>query len=225
MDNKDEEPAIDRQRLAEQVIVSAGNVLAAAGFGREEIGHFFRQAADQLAPAAGTATPDHAETSLRTVQAPMEPVLAAFLQSRPVCELQALAAQAQALEPLDCDGPQLKSAFDLAMQMAALLGEAQHGLRTLAREAQIPVFNSRDEWMDEIGTRDLSAASPAICLEDFEPACRKAFGGIGAVLDELARREDTEAFTFLLGQLAENGVVIDSVLRASVERGAALLPG
>lgn len=214
-----------KQAIAEQVIVSAGNILVAAGFEREEIGAFFRQAADQLAPSHPHPEVARAQAPASSPRPDMAPVHAAFRQSKAVADLQPLILQAQALLPLDRDGAQLKEAFDLAMQMAGHLAEAQNGLRMLAKEAQLPVYASREEWMESTGITDLSQALPAICLEDFEPAYRGAFDAIGAVLEELLRREDAEAFTFLLGHLAENGVAIDGGLRASIEKAARLLPG
>jgi hypothetical protein len=206
-----------RQQVHERNVYRwAGKILSAAGFDREDIAHFFRQAADQLAPQS-----PRAEAPPRSARADMAPVHAAFRQSKPVADLQPLIAQARALPPLGEEGPQLKTAFDLAMQMSALLAEAQNGLRALAKDASLPVYASREELRES----DPSESTPALCLEDFEPAYRGAFEAIGAVLEELLRREDAEAFTFLLGHLAENGVAIDGGLRAAIEKAARLLPG
>lgn len=208
-----------KQAIAEQVIVSAGNILVAAGFEREEIGQFFRQAADQLAPSPGSAAP-----LASAVRSDMAPVHSAFRRSKPVADLQPLIAQSRALPPLSEDGPQLKAGFDLAMQMVPLLAEAQNGLRALAQEAGLPLYATRDEWRESAGEADLAGQPPAVCLEDFAPAYRDAFAAIGTVLEELLRREDAEAFAFLLGHLAENGVAIDSGLRSVVEQAGRLLP-
>lgn len=206
--------AIDRQAIADQVIVSAGNILVAAGFGREEIGFFFRQAADHLTPVSPLSkTPPNSE------QPGLARIAAAFERFKPVSQLQQLIAQARTLLPLHHEGSELKACFDLAMQMAPLLAEAQKGLRTLAEEAGLPVFPSRDDWLVNAGTPNAAEAPPAVCLEDFEAPYRGAFEAIGAVADELVRREDPEAFTFLLGHLAQNDVVIDRALHAAIERG------
>lgn len=223
LDDEHKAPAADRQAIAQQVIVSAGEILAAAGFDREEIGAFFRQAADHLSPVGQGPDLPRPDMGASPVRADMEPVHAAFRRSKPVADLQPLIGQARALFPLDREGPQLKDCFDLAMQMVPLLAEAQNGLRALAQEARLPLHASRDEWIESAGTTDLAGAPPAICLEDFEPACRGAFETIGAVLEELLRRKDAEAFTFLLGHLAENGVAIDRGLRASIEKATELL--
>lgn len=209
-----------KHMVADQVIVSAGNILSAAGFSRDDIAHFFRQAADQLALSA-----PRPPASASPVGGQMAPLHDAFRQSKPVADLQPLITQARALPPLGNEGPHLKTGFDLAMQMAALLAEAQNGLRASAREAGLPLYANRAEWRATVGADDLSTAAPALCLEDFEPVYRGAFEAIGAVLEELLRRKDTEAFTFLLGHLAENGVAIDSGLRGSIEKAAQLLPG
>lgn len=219
MDIDDEAPRIDRQALAEQVIVSAGNILVAAGFAPREIGFFFRQAADQLAPLspAAPAPPERGHDSLARIRS-------AFAQSGPVSELRRLTVQAQALPPLSGEGSALKDGFDLAMRMAPLLAEAQNGLRALAEEAGLPLFANRSEWMRNAGPSGAaSEARSAVCLEDFEAAYPGASEAIGAVADELLRRRDTEAFAFLLGHLAENGVVISPGLHASIEKGMELL--
>ena len=209
--------------VAEQVIVSAGNILAAAGFDRTEIAHFFRQAAAHL-------DPDRSPAPNRTASEPapkegypadMAPVYAAFRNSRPITDLNPLIVQARGLPPLDREGPQLKAAFDLAMQMTPLLAEAQGGLRALAERASMPFFVDREQWRQsghpEVG--------PAICLEDFETVYRGAFEAIGEVFEELLRRDDAEATAFLLGHLADNGVAIDSGLRAKVLKAERSLPG
>lgn len=218
MNSENETPVVDRQAIADQVIVSAGNILVAAGFGREEIGFFFRQAADHLAPVSAPLVP----ASPGAEAPPSSGIHAAFQRSKPVSQLQPLIAQAQKLLPLTPDGPELKQCFDLAMQMAPLLAEAQSGLRALAEEAGLTLFASRED-LTNAGTLPSADARPAICLEDFETAYRGAFEAIGAVADELLRRKDSEAFSFLLGHLAENSVVIDRALRASIERALHLL--
>lgn len=219
MNKNDEAPTIDRQALAEQVIVSAGNILVAAGFAPREIGFFFRQAADQLDPVSPIppAASDLGHGGLDHFQS-------AFAQSAPVSELRRLAAQGKALLPLSGEGPALKDCFDLTMRMAPLLAEAQNGLRALAEQAGVPLFANRGEWMrGAASSTAASDAQPALCLEDFETAYPGAFEVIGAVADELLRRQDGEAFAFLLGHLAENGVVISQGLHASIEKGMQLL--
>jgi hypothetical protein len=209
-----DDPAIDRQAIADQVIVSAGNILVAAGFGREEIGFFFRQAADHLAPASPGS-----ETAPGSEQSGLAGISAAFERSKPVSQLQQLIVQAQALLPLHRESPHLKQCFDLAMQMAPLVAEAQKGLRVVAEQAGLPMFATRGERLANAGDPDAAGAPPAICLEDFEDVYRGAFETIGAVADELVAREDPEAFTFMLGHLAQNGVVIDRALHAAIEKG------
>ncbi|MDB5726635.1 MAG: hypothetical protein JWQ16_3389 [Novosphingobium sp.] len=208
------EPVIDRQAIADQVIVSAGNILVAAGFGREEIGFFFRQAADHLAPASPGLEP-----APSSEMSGLARISAVFERSKPVAQLQQLIAQAAALLPLDRESADLKQCFDLAMQMAPLLAETQKGLRAIAVEAGLPMFATRDECLADANDPETAGGPPAVCLEDFENVYRGAFETIGAVADELVAREDPEAFTFMLGHLAENGVVIDRALHALIEQG------
>jgi hypothetical protein len=217
VNSENETPAIDRQAIADQVIVSAGNILVAAGFGRAEIGLIFRQAAEHLAPLSPRS---EAPRDLEPMD--LSRIRAAFVRFKPVSQLQPLIARAQALFPLDREDADLKQCFDLVMQMAPLIAEAQKGLRGLAEEAGLPVFASRDASADP-GMTGADDALPAVCLDDFETAYRGAFEAIGAVADELLRREDSEAFTFLLGHLAQNDVVIDRALHAVIERAMHLL--
>jgi len=211
--------SIDRRAVAEQVIVSAGNILVAAGFAREEIGDFFRQAADQLQGGA-CAVEGNRPAEGEQWDDGLAPIAAAFSENSAVQELHGLAVQAQTLLPLDRDSPGLRDAFDMAMRMVPLLAEAQHVLRTLASEASLPLFANREEWRKRVGAGELAEAAPAVCLEDFETTYRGAFEMIGAIAEELLKRQDQEAFTFLLAHLADNGVVVSAELQASIEKVA-----
>lgn len=210
MSIRDENATIDRQALAQEVIVSAGNVLRAAGFDRDEIGFFFRQAADMLGGAAVAAQPDRPTGALARV-------VTQFAASTAVQELQRLGAEGQGLLPFDEDGAQLKQGFDTAMQIVPLVAEAQNVLRQFAEEAGLPLFVTRADAAAAVGE--------AVCLEAFEPAYADAQAVLAAVIEALLDRQDGEAFAFLLGHLAENGVVITGSLQAVIARGASLVGG
>lgn len=202
----DENAPIDRQALAQEVIVSAGNVLRAAGFGREEIGFFFRQAADMLGGASIAARPDRPTGTLARV-------VTQFAASTSVQELQCLGAEGQGLLPFGRESPQLKQGFDMAMQIVPLLAEAQAALRQLAEEAGLPLFATRGDAA--------AAEGEAVCLEAFELAYADAQAVLVAVIEALLECQDGEAFAFLLGHLAENGVVVGGDLQAAIAKGAA----
>lgn len=210
MSNRDENAAIDRQVLAQEVIVSAGNVLRAAGFDRDEIGFFFRQAADMLGGASVAPRPDLPTGALARVATQ-------FAASTAVQELQRLGAEGRALLPLGAEGAQLKQGFDTAMQIVPLIAEAQNALRQLAEEAAVPLFATRADAA--------AATGEAVCLEAFEAAYADARAVLAAVIEALLERHDGEAFAFLLGHLAENGVVITGSLQAAIARGAGLVGG
>lgn len=203
----DEHPEIDRQALAEQVIVSAGNMLATAGFGREEIADFFRQAANQIAPAPDFDRPASVAPSVDALSA----FRAAFASHPAIRELQDIAASQ--------DLTSLKDAFDKAMRLAPQIAEAQHALRKMAKEAELPIFATAEEQADT----DEAGEAAAIVLEEFEPHYSGAFDLIANVLGELADRNDREAFSFLLAHLADHGVVINRPLQAAIESGARAL--
>jgi hypothetical protein len=99
------------------------------------------------------------------------------------------------------------------MRMAPLLAEAQGMLRAMTVEAGIPLFVSRAAWTEA------GAPSPAACLDDAEVTYDGVYEVIGAIADALLRRDDSEAFTFLLAHLADNGVVIGRGLQESLEKG------
>jgi hypothetical protein len=209
---------IDRQALAAQVIVSAGNVLAAAGFTRAEICDFFRQAADQLDHrTTPQADPDRAPPPVS--DGGLARVATEFARNSAVHELHGLAGRAGKLVPLADEGSDLRDAFDLAMQAVPLLAEAQHALRNMATRAGLPFVAHHDERDALSASGDHEGAARAICLEDFEAPYANVPALFAAVFDALAAREDREAFTFLLGQLVDNGVTLDPRAKAAIEKG------
>lgn len=218
MNTTDESAMIDRQALAQQVIISSGNILATAGFGRAEIADFFAQAAEQLrsSPKPPRAAGVDADDRLARVAT-------GFSQNAAVHELHNLGVKAQALMPLGPDAPGLRDAFDLAMQAVPLLAEAQQALRTMADEAMLPLAAHRTEH--DTRAADPGSASAIVCLEDFETLYHGVFDILSAVTEALVERQDRDAFTFLLGHLADNGVIINPQLQATIERGARALEG
>jgi len=201
--------SIDRLALAREVISGAGNVLAAAGFDRAEIAAFFLQAAELLGATTGApvAVPEPAGQLAEVVHQ--------FAGCEPLRELLALAAEAHPLLPLGEDVPPLRAAFDIAMRMTPLLAEAQRHLRTLADAAGLPLVAT--------ATQADNLDEPVVCIEAFAGAYAAAVEVYGAVCEALVARQDGEAFGYLLGHLAECGVIIAGPLQARLARGADLL--
>jgi hypothetical protein len=214
----DKATTIDRQVLAQQVIISCGNILAAAGFGRAEIADLFTQAADQLRGGA-------AEKKSPAVEDRLARVATEFSQNTAVHELHSLGMKAQALMPLEPDAPDLRDAFDMAMQAVPLLAEAQQGLRTMASEAGLPLVARRTERDSMAASADPRDAGQVVCLEDFEALYQGAFDILGAVAEALLQRHDRDAFTFLLTHLADNGVILTPRLQATIEKATYSLEG
>jgi len=204
----------DRLAIAEQVIVSAGNILVAAGFGREEIESFFRQAADQLAADGDSAVSDSAEDS------ELGKLRSDFHASAPVRELSKLQARAAGLKPPGDDTAALKDHFDLAMQAVPHIADAQEWLRRAAEEAGLRIFADRREFQIDTANRGMPHSSEAIFFEDFETAYAPSFGLICSVTSSLAERGDEQAFAFLLESLLENGVIITYEVKQTMERSA-----
>lgn len=204
------EPEPDRLAIAQQVIRSAGDVLRAAGFSREEIGSFFRQAADTLLPVDEAQPPPPMEDGL------VEQVARDFGESRLGRDIAGLNAQL-----LDMGLPQrgapLAGHFDLAMKLIPLIAEAQDSLRAAAGKAGLKVFADRR-------VAEAQADSAAMYLDDFRSLWSGGFDLIAALFSALSERGDEQAFTFLLESLLENSVVISFELKQAIESAAQALP-
>ncbi len=197
----------DRLAIAQQVIKSAGDVLRAAGFDREEIGSFFRQAADHL--SGGSAAPPAGPSN----GGMMERLAAEFAETPPGREIAQLNAQILHLGLPDAEA-ELAGHFDLAMKMIPLIAEAQNLVRGVASNAGLQVHADR---------RVAGDAGDALYFEEFRPLWAEGFDLIGALVAALSQRGDEEAFAFLLESLLENSVVISFELKEAIERAAQLL--
>jgi len=208
----------DRLAIAEQVIVSAGNILVAAGFGREEIESFFRQAADQLAADSDGAVSQGASDGVEDPE--LGKLRSDFHASAPVRELSKLQARAAGLNPSGDDTAALKDHFDLAMQAVPHIADAQEWLRRAAEEAGLRIFADRREFQIDTAKRGAPDSSESIFFEDFETAYAPSFGLICSVTSSLAELGDEQAFAFLLESLLENGVIITYEVKQTMERNA-----
>lgn len=198
----------DRLGIAQQVIRSAGDVLRAAGFSRDEIGSFFRQAADHLAGGAADQPPPAGGV--------VELLAADFAGTPPGREFAQLNAQALRLGLPQGDAP-LAGHFDLAMKMIPLIAEAQNCVRGAARNAGLQIFADRL-------TGEAHGGPGALYFDDFKPLWAESFDLIAALLAALSDRGDEEAFAFLLESLLENSVVISLELKEAIEQAAKALP-
>lgn len=196
----------DRLAIAEQVIVSAGNILVAAGFTRAEIRSFFQQAADQLEQPAPSAAGD-------------DPLRAAFAASSAVRKLAELEPRVHALPAAGVPGVPLRDHFDIAMQMIPLVAEAQDWLRRAASEAGLPIHADR-----QVASATGQAAAGALYYEDFTDQLGFAFDHLRTLCQQLAAQDDGEALAFLLAFLTDNGVIITRDLADAIRRGTGLMP-
>lgn len=217
----DTEP--DKLAIAEQVIFSAGNILVAAGFSREEIASFFRQAADQLAGKADSDSATSQGAAVGAEEPDMGKLQSDFRASAPVRELSKLGARAAGLGPPGNDPASLKDHFDLAMQMVPHIADAQEWLRRAAEEKGRRVFANRREFQMDAANDGEPESSEAIFFEDFESVYAHSFGLICSVIDALAEQGDEQAFAFLLESLFENSVVITYEVKQTMERGVGTL--
>ena len=198
----------DRLAIAQQVIKSAGDVLRAAGFSREEIGSFFLQAGESLSGGeAGAARP-------ASSWGPADSLLAELAASPPGRELAQLSAQVSGLGEPDRNTP-LAGHFDLAMKMIPRIAEAQNCLRSVASSGGLQVFSDRrGAALDE---------RAALYFDDFKALWSDGFDLIANLLAALSDRGDEEAFAFLLESLLENGVVISFELKEAIERATQVM--
>lgn len=207
----------DKLAVADQVIVSAGNILRAAGFTREEIGSFFRQAADQLAPndmpndAAGEVPVAPSESSLARLKND-------FIASESVQELMRMGTGASALPPI-AEPDALKRHFDLAMQMIPQIAAAQEWLRAAAAKDGLVLAANQNEWFASNGEGESQAEGKVVFLDEFEAAYAHSLATVGAVVDALVDHDDERAFAFLLECLLENSVVITAEMKEAMARG------
>lgn len=131
--------------VAEQVIVSAGKIPAAAGFRRDEIGRFFKQAADQLHAAGPPAGADAAASmpEPRPAEGELDQLRAEFNLIPTVPELQQLQSRAQAFG-FGCDSPGIVAeCLDMAKEIAPHIGAAQEWLRGIAEQKNLALAADR----------------------------------------------------------------------------------
>jgi hypothetical protein len=184
--------------IAEQVIVSAGNVLRAAGFDRKEIASFFHQAAAQL---SGGAPPASEPETGRVTRLHAE-----FTAIPPVREL--LRLQREHLT--DVLPASVEAQFALAMEIIPHLGAAQEWLRGMADEAGLALQTSRAEGQED--------ARGTLFLEDFEAVYGPSFTLIASLLETLVAQGHEAAVRPLLLSLVNNNVTVTSGLKRSMEK-------
>ncbi|MFA7601473.1 MAG: hypothetical protein WCY29_00570 [Novosphingobium sp.] len=200
----------NKAAIARQVIVSAGDILVAAGFGRDEIAAFFRQAADHL---GGALQAGPADASSRGG----EDILSRYRAIAPVRALAGLTAEAAALASAAHGGEALKDAYDLAMKIIPHIAEAQGWLRAAAREAGLRISADSRERPD--GRAD----GEDLLMGEFEFAYRDGFDLIASVVAVLAGQDDEEAFRLILMSLVENGITVSGELKSAIETAAGKL--
>lgn len=204
----------NKAAIARQVIVSAGDILVAAGFGRDEIAAFFRQAADHL---GGALQAGPADASPRGG----EDILSRYRAIAPVRALAGLTAEAAALASAAHGGEALKDAYDLAMKIIPHIAEAQGWLRAAAREAGLRIAADSRQRPD--GLAEGRADGEDLLMGEFEFAYRDGFDLIASVVTVLAGQDDEEAFRLILMSLVENGITVSGELKSAIETAAGKL--
>lgn len=199
---------VDRMALAGQVIRSAGDVLLAAGFNREEIGSFFHQAAERLQSGAEQAS---GPESGPVAEGPRS-IRAELAEGAAVRKL------ADLVPPMRESLP-LRDRFDLAMQTIVVIAEAQEDLRRLARKADLRVLpGNPDAPLHGQGEGTLIFA-------DYEDLWRDALVFVAEVLGLLAEEQDEEAFAFMLAFMTDNGLVIGEDMHRDIAHWLSGIPG
>lgn len=213
-----EDIGADKLAIAEQVIVSAGNILTAAGFDRAQIEAFFRQAADHLASgyakfefeqSGSGAAEENGASDLRSD----------FRDIAPVRALATLARQAGALGRPDECTETAKDRFDLAMKMVPHIADAQNWLRRSAEAAGLSLAANRHEAIETAPRNESKCGSDKIFLDDFEAEYKQSFDFIRVVADALVDQRDEDAFLRLLVALVDGGISVTSDLKGSIEEG------
>jgi len=217
----------DKLAIAQEVIVSAGNILAAAGFRRDEIAAFFRQAADQLASVAPSAPPVRAASSAppATEAPPLRSIAemqAAFAEIPPVRALAGMAVDPQVIAGLRDGSEPASPHIDHALQMLPQVAEAQNWLRDTAMAAGLTFAADRRCLRDEAGAEPVIAADDTLFFDDFEAAYKPCLDFVTALAAAVVCENDEQALNLLLRGLVSCGVIPSYELKnqmvASVEQ-------
>ena len=203
---------VDRMALAGQVIRSAGDVLLAAGFNREEIGSFFRQAAERLQSGADQAAGRESGPVPGPVAEGPRSIRAELAEGAAVRKLADLVPPMRGRLPL-------RDRFDLAMQTIVVIAEAQEDLRRLARKADLRALPGNPDG--PLGGQ----GAGALIFADYEALWRDALVFVAEVLGLLAEEQDEEAFAFMLAFMTDNGLVIGEDMHRDIAHWLSGIPG
>lgn len=208
-------PAPERLAVADQVIISAGNILRVAGFRRDEIAMFFRQAADHLgAESSASSSPIVLTRKERFLQnlGSITPILALMeLNVDTVSQGQAKGS--------------LMDRFDLAMRTIPHIAAAQDWVRAAAAEAGLRIIAEEPEMSGGRAHADLIDAATAIGFDEIHPTYASGFAMVESVVGTLADQGDEEALNLILMSLVENSVVVSRELRFAIETAVERLGG
>ena len=232
----------NKLNIAQEVIVSAGNILTAAGFGRAEIAEFFRQAADVLAPPgppagppAGTAVRPDARPAPAPAAPPApaagdhpaamtaEEIRAGFVDIAPVRALVRMAVDPEVTAHLRAGSEAAAPHIDLALQMLPLVAEAQDWLRDTAAGAGLTIHPDRRQWLAEVLPEDRAGITGTLFLDDFEAAYRPCFDFVTALAAAVICENDEAALNQLLHGLVSCGVIVTYDLKNQLEAGVGKL--
>ena len=219
------------QAIAHEVIVSAGNILGAAGFKRNEIAGFFRQAADQLGDAADRPSPawsvgdgprvasgqeSRADRSLADLQADFSGISA-------VRALANIAVDPEMVARLRGGSEPARPHLDLALRMFPYIAEAQNWLRDTAREAGYEIVTDRRQWLAAVPAEALAQDRQVVFLEDFEAACKPCLDFVTALVAAIESGNDSDALNILLHGLVSCGIIVTYALKIELESAVAKL--
>lgn len=188
-------PSPENIAVAEQVVLSAGNILRAAGFSREEIGSIFRQAADQL-DGAPTRSPTPAPLT-----DPAAALHAEFARIPPVAEVLRLTRSIAPAAALDLR-------FELAMEILPHIGAAQDWLRSMAESASVPLAAEAGK----------PSGGPVLMLREFEAIYSPAYDLVHELLAEALAQGREDYFHAVLKTLADNEIILPTDVIESLNR-------
>jgi hypothetical protein len=205
----------DKQAVAREVIVSAGNILTAAGFRRDEIAGFFQQAADHLAITASRKEPSP-PVSVPPARSIAE-MRARFVELAPVRALVEIVVGPQVIAGLRSGLVPARPHIELVLSMLPQVAEAQNWLHDTAHEAGLQVVANRQQWLADAPPEDLAQIGQKLFLDDFEALYNPFFDLITAVIAAVVCENDEEALNVLLQALVSCGVIVTHDLKLQLE--------
>lgn len=210
---------MDRLAIAEEVMSSAGNILAAAGYTSEEIEAIFRQAADQIASGVAFDPAPSNDVNRHAFDTAAEKILTAFEEVDAVRALAKLRSRADALDRPHNSRKALDRCVPLASKMLPEIASAQTWLLREASAAGVTILPSRKDWIADVSDADLDKEHELIFFDSYELQDRLNLDFLTEVAHALVSLGTTVEFEAFYSALVESRLALSVELRSAMEDG------